>query len=338
MNPFIVYPVIGLTVLLTGCAATGSSSGNDVSTSNIKSLEDKNEVYIGQFAVTFVTKDKGSATSQSPMIRGGGSEYAQSVLVANLKGIPNSTFQAIADQAYRDFVADLEAKGYTVGDSNDLKKVSEWNELEPLATPYTPSGLSNLMSTSSQETLTFAGGPTTLFATPQQPGQITPLPYQLADLSESVGKPVLAVNYAVHFAYFDSDTDYTVNYVEEVPQGGGTSTTLSASVTLGQGIQVISGAVAQFLVGPTGTFSDNGYVQLTSPVIVGGAYGRNEDTTSGSQKAANALSSALGFFSGKSSKTTEISVVANPAYYQYGALKAIDEANNRIAHELQPKK
>ncbi len=339
MKPFMSYPIIGLAVFLTGCASTGSGGGSSaVSSNNTDSLTKKNEVYIGQFAVTFVTRDSGSAKSQSPMIRHNGSDYAKSNLVAKLSGVPESTFQAIADKAYQDFVADLEAKGFTVGNANDLKQVPEWGDLDPMDTPYQPSSvMPGFLNKGSQDKITYKAEPTYLFGVQTQAGQITPLPYQLADLSESVGKPVFAVNYTVHFAYFDSDTDYTIDYNDVAINGiERKTTTLSASVTLGQGIQVTSGSIAQFLVGPVGTFSDNGYVQLTDAVIVGGAYGENEDTTSGAQKAANAFSSALGMFSGRSSSTTEISINANPDYYEFGALKALDEANNRIVEQLTP--
>ena len=51
-------------------------------------------------------------------------------------------------------------------------------------------------------------------------------------------------------------------------------------------------------------------------------------------KAANALSSALGFFSGSTSKTTEISVNANPDFYREGVLIAATATNDRIVSEL----
>ncbi|NVK73018.1 MAG: hypothetical protein HWE24_06010 [Oceanospirillaceae bacterium] len=327
-----------IVALLTGCATTGtggSGKGDRLYSKNAETLDTRKDVYIAQFAVSFVTKDSGSSKSTSPMIRhSSGSEYAQSVLKAHLTGVPNSTFQKIADEAYNDFVADLTAKGFNVKPVSDLQKLKPWKKLDPLPVPYTPSGVSSFMKNSSQDEVTFSASSLNLFSVPDQVGQVKPMPYAFSELAEAAGAPVFAINYKVHFAYFDKDTDYEVNYFKDVPLNGGPSSTLSASVTLGQGIQVTTGSAAQFLVDSGGTFSDNGYVSLIDPVIVGGAYGRNEDTTSGSQKAANAFSSAVGFFTGGSTKTTEISVVATPEYYQYGAIKAIDMANNRIVDGL----
>ena len=329
----------GITALLTGCVTTGtgggSGSGDRLYSTNTATLDTRKDVYVAQFAVSFVTKDSGSAKATSPMIRhSSGSEYAQSVLKARLTGVPNSTFQKITDEAYKDFVADLTAKGFNVKPVSDLKKLKPWNKLDPLPVPYTPSGLSSFLNKSSQDEVVFSARSLNLYSVPDQAGQVKPMPYAFSELAEAAGAPVFAINYKVHFAYFDSDTDYEVNYFKDVPINGGPSTTLSASVTIGQGLQVTTGSAAQFFVDLGGTFSDNGYVSLVDPVIVGGAYGRNEDTTSDGQQVANALSSAVGFFTGGSTKTTEISVVATPEYYQYGALKAIDMANNRIVDGL----
>lgn len=328
--------VVGIAALIVGCASVGGGGGGDrLESKNVATLGARKDVYVAQFAVSFVTKDSSSSKSVSPMIRqSSGSQYAKSTLKANLTGVPDTTFQKITDEAYADFVADLTAKGFNVRPVSDLQKLKPWKKLKPLAAPYTPSGLSSFLKKSSPEQVTFSANSLNIYSVPDQVSQVKPMPYAFAELAEAAGAPVFAINYNVHFAYFDSDTDYEVNYFKDVPLGGGTSTTLSASVAVGQGIQVTTGSAAQFLVDLGGTFSDNGYVSLKDPIVVGGAYGRNEDTTSGSQKAANAFSSAVGLFTGGSAKTTEISVVATPEYYRYGVLKAIDMANDRIVNGL----
>jgi len=152
-------------------------------------------------------------------------------------------------------------------------------------------------------------------------------PYQYGVASEEVGKPLVSAHYTVHFAWFGGESDVTMNYLTNERE-------MSAETTMGQGIQVIPGAAVVFTLDQGGTFSKSGYVSLKDPVVVAGAYGVNEDTTSGATKAVNALSSTLGFFSGKTTSSKEISVKATPAYYKQGVLRALSEANGRLLKEL----
>lgn len=327
MNKLLII-TISLVVILTGCASGGSKSR--VETRKTDVMSDKKEVYIGHFGITFITKDSGSSKSKSPMIRHtSASEYAKSVLTAKLTGVPQSRMQTITDKAYGNLVKDLEARGYKVLSYQDLQRKKAWSKLDKTGSPYTPSGIFD--SDNRGRTIFSPTGMPLLFDETE-----IKYPYTLGSLAEDVGVPVLIASYTVHFAYFDKDADYTVNYFRDVPLSGGPSKELSASVTLGQGIQVLPKSSLHFVTEGAGSFSDNGYAWLEDPVIVAGAYGRNEDTTSDSTKAVNAFSSFVGLFTGGSTNKTEISVVANPDYYEFGVLKALDETNNRLANTLRP--
>ena len=321
-----------LSLVLAGCASGGGSKSR-VETRKTDVMSDQKDVYIGHFGVTFITSDSSSSKSQSPMIRhSSASEYAKAILAAKLTGVPQSRMQTITDKAYQDLVKDLEARGYNVLSYQDLQRKKAWSELDKTDSPYTPS--SGLFDSDKRgRTLFSPSGMPLLFDEEE-----IKRPFTLGALAEEVGVPVLIASYTVHFAYIDKDADYTVNYFQDVPLSGGPSKELSASVTLGQGIQVLRKSSLHFVTEGAGSFSDNGYVWLEDPVIVAGAYGSNEDTTSDGTKAANALSSFVGLFTGGSTSKTEISVVANPDYYEFGALKALNEANARLTDGLRPLK
>ncbi|CAN8142524.1 Lipoprotein [uncultured Thiomicrorhabdus sp.] len=330
-----------LTAFSTGCVSNNStqqtlvksSENARVTTDDIDKLVNKKAVYIGNFGVTFVVQDSSSSKAESPMIRHNSGDYAKAHLVAKLSGVSDNTFQAITDQAYNTFVKDLEEKGYQVKNYADLQTNNLFKTMTKLSTPHFPShqGLFQKMK-GSKNMIAFAPSNMSLIYN-------FDAPYlgKFGELAEQLKTPVLSVNYKVHFAYFDKDADYKVDYIESVPLGSKSpqkTANLSASVSLGQGIQVVSGSKLIVMQDNGGTFNRNSSVTLKDPVVAIGAYGRNKDTSSDATKAANALSSALGMFSGRSSSTTEISITAEPKYYEFGANKVLNEATNRLVKAL----
>ena len=156
------------------------------------------------------------------------------------------------------------------------------------------------------------------------------MPYNVYAAAKEIGMPIVNVNYTVHFVYFGSETDYKSNAHTDIK-----GAEYSAEVSMGQGIQVISGSNVEFARGLTSTFSHpNAKISIGAPVVVAGPYGSNEDATSGSQKAANVFSSVVGFFSGGSQSAKEINITADPQIYATNAKKALMGANQRITNAL----
>lgn len=325
-NSFVIISIF--TLMLTGCASGPKSK---VISNNVDSLKGKKNVYIGQYAVTFITEDKGSAKSNSPMFRGD-STSAQANVVAKLSGVPDEVFKSIATKAYNDFVTDLTANGFIVKSSPTLDASKKWKDLDPLKDPYKTSALGSVggfLKGEKRKFATYSADPLKLYAAPETPGSTVVIPSEIGEVAQSLDTPIFMINHVVHFAYFGSKTEYVKNYATDFK-----TSTATAEVSLGQGIQVTSGSTAQFVIDGGGTFSKSGAITIADPIVVGGAYGKNENSTSGATKAANIFSSALGMFSGKSSSSEEISIIANPQYFEAGALQALDEANNRIVKEL----
>lgn len=321
----------GAALLLGGCATGGGpkeasdSHSVKLDTHKLDVMEGKQQVYIGNVGVTFITEDRSSSKASSPMIRHtSAGEYAKATLKASLTGVPGATMQAITDDIYADLKAKLEAQGYTVLSYSQLQQQKGWSKLKPLDMPYKPS---SMPFSTQAESITYAPSGMELMTSRTSSNH-----FKIGDIAKDMGIPVLLASYTVHFAYFGEDANVYHNYYGG-PTGQGT-TELKASVSLGQGIQVTAGSGLTFLNEGAGTFAKNGHIHLKDAIIVKGAYGENEDVTSTGMKAANALSSALGFFSGSSSKTTEIAVKANPEFYKEGVMIAASATNDRIVSEL----
>lgn len=327
MKLFLYVAGISAVGLVAGCATTGT--GSSVDASKLEVMQNSKDVYIANLSMNFVLEDSSSSKATSPMIRGGGaSDYAKASLTAKLN-IDPATLQQITDQAYDHLSKSLQARGYVVHDYRELARVSGWSSVDKLVSPYSPSSVGSFLNKTSSKVVTYSPTGMSLLLAQGKGDRI-----DIGNMAKQLGKPVILADYTIHFAYFDNDADYTVDYFKNVPINGGPSRTLSASVSLGQGIQVVSGSSIEWMTEGMSTFADNGAIRLKDSVIVAGAYGENEDTTSDGTKAANAISSLLGAFSGRSSNAQEISVNAVPEYYQYGVMKAVDAANQTLITAL----
>lgn len=321
MNKFLIL-TLGVALTLGGCATGGGGGGEKsrLNTSKLSAMAGKKEVYIGHLGVTFITEDKSTSKSSSPMVRHSGPS-SQATLTAKLSGVPQETMQAIADETYANLVADLTAKGYTVKNYSDLRAQKPWQKLKVIQTPYTPSKVAGFLKKVNTNTITFAPSNMDLLFD-QSSGMDSVNNYgKLGEITYALNAPIITANYTVHFAYFDNDSDYTINY--------GISETASASVELGQGIQAVSGSGLSIL-----TEGKNPVITLKDPIIVAGVYGRNEDTTSGASKFANGFNSVVSLFGGTKMSSKEISIVAEPEYFKQGVLKALSATNDRIVTEL----
>jgi len=337
-----VAVMFAVMTVLAGCATGGDPSGAAASkkarvdSKNVPSLTSSKEVYVTDFRVTFITSDSGSAESKSPLLfRGGdGNDGATAILSAKLMGVRQETLQAITDQAYADFLARLADKGYRTLDRSQLDNIDAWKKVKTMTSPNPPFDISDgniggktFLSSDKTRKITFAPSGMPLVKTSEQ----NLVPYSYGKTAGKAGKPLVRAHYTIHFAYFGSETDYDIDYnAVDMLGREGKRQTFSASVSLGQGIQVIPGAAIEFTVDEGGTFSKSGYVSLKDPVVIGGNYGTNLDTTSSASKAVNALSSLLGTFSGSTSSTKEITIKANPEFYARGVQTALGEANTRL--------
>lgn len=110
-----LFQVSALAVLLAGCASapkttnlsesTAALAARHVKTEKLETLPNK-RIAIASFGVEFQTRLlHGSSTFGST---------SSTTTLLNLQGVSPATMQAVADEAYRELVADLQAAGYEV--------------------------------------------------------------------------------------------------------------------------------------------------------------------------------------------------------------------------------
>lgn len=322
----IIFSAVILT-LISACAGVGGSAKqvDPIAVTNTANFAGQNTVLIGEFSVTFVTFDKTSATAKSSMFSSD-TGYASSAIRAKLEGVPDDVMQSITDAAYQDFTAQLRANGYTIGDESALKGNATWQKMKYDDSPRKTTSSFKIVTGGSREDATFA--PTGKKLLSKNIGGV--IPYQAYDAANQLQLPVINANYVVHFVYFGSETEYRSNAYSDIK-----GAEYSAEVSVGQGIQVVPGSGINWMRGVTSTFSDpNGQILIQAPVVIPGAYGNSEDSTSGMQKAANVFSSILGAVSGGSSSSKDINITANPSEYKVKASAALTEANKRVIGAL----
>jgi len=339
MKPsYILFFTVIFSLVTVTANAAANASQPEVKTKKLKSLKDNKEIFIGDFRITFIMKDSVSATAKDPNFMRGGdaTDYAKSNLEATLTGVPETVMQEITDNAYDHFARRIEEHGFSILDSAQLDDTKDWPKLKRNDSPSKTAGndapgLAGMFKKAVAESdqLTFA--PTGMKLIQKSTGNV--MPYKYGAVAEEVGKPIIRADYRLHFAYFGKDTDYKIDYAA-VDASGNAKETLTASTSVGQGIQVIPGSEIHITVDGGGSFTKSGYATLKDPVVVSGDYGTNLNTTSGANKAANAFSSAVGLLSGGSSKTVEISIEAAPEYYAAGASKALELANDALISAL----
>lgn len=314
--------------LMTACAGVGGGSTKAVApiaVTNAETIAGQNTVLLGDFRVTFITFDKTSATAKSGMFSSD-SGYATSSMRATLTGVPDEVMQSITDAAYQDFKAGLAKNGYTIGDESALRGNATWQKLKYEGSPIKTKSSFKIVTGGSREDTTFAPSGRSLMSKAIGGG----IPYQAYDAAGQLQVPIINVNYVVHFVYFGSETDYKSNAYSNIK-----GAEYSAEVSAGQGIQVTPGSGIDWMRGVTSTFSHpNATVYIQAPVVIPGAYGSSEDSTSGLQKAANVFSSVLGAVSGGSSSSKDINITANPEAYKANANAALLEANKRVLNAL----
>lgn len=318
--------IILISVFLFGCGSLGGNKKPDpLLLENTEVIAGENRVLLGDFRIKFITFDKSSAKSESPMFSSD-SGYAKSTLRAKLVGVSESVMQEITDTAYQDFISQLKNAGYSIENEKTLTSNSLWKDIDTEKGPIKVDSSFKAWTGGTEESTTLSPSGKSLL----EFSMGNTMPYNVYAAADEIGMPIVNVNYTVHFVYFGSETDYKANAHTDIK-----GAEYSAEVSLGQGIQVVPGSNVEFSRGLTSTFSHpNATISIGAPVVVPGAYGSNEDATSGAQKAANVFSSIVGIFSGSSQSATEINITADPAIYAANAKKALIGANKRIADAL----
>ena len=253
--------------------------------SSERNFADVNEVVVGSFIVAFIYEKRDRLS-----VGGGGSRNSR----VDLAGVDTPDFQAVTDQAYADFVASLEAGGIAVRDRAGFASALAASSARPLengddrslpfgrdegakARLYSPTGFGGVYPIRDFEAFSGAGIGTAFAMN----GVMT----SFASYARDNNVPVVSAIYLIDYAD-----------VEKYRSVFGSVSSITTSTSLA----VAEDKTQLALYNSEGRA---GTITMRTAVASPGAYGTLEDTTSGSQRAANIVGGIFGALSGTGSSS-----------------------------------
>ena len=289
------------------------------------------QVVIGSFKVGFINYNKATAKS------GGGflsrDKESRVVLRSKLEGLAPEHMQAIVDDIYADFSAQLKNQGYEVLDRSTLTALPAFTSISGSPSPFSVDGVSVVPQA---QALYFA-------PTGQTVVEINGEANRGAGFSglASIGSRIGSANATIALQEIAEknklailNVHYIVNFVNA--EGTGGYSQQITSVSLNQGLTVMPGSSVSIVTGYQSTFSTkNGSLSLSKAVASNEQFGEFAETTSSLEKAAGVFSMVTGALSGGSSSNTgEYTVNANPQTYQKIATDLLKASNAGFASSM----
>lgn len=283
------------------------------------SVYKSNQVVIGGFKVAFVELKKASA--KAGMGPGGKSSAEM-----KLTGLTPDVMQQVTEHAYADFVAKLQAAGYSVADRGALL-ASDFASATHEASPKKDESSGLFSGVNSVVT----------YVAPASIGQI----YFLAGENGKMGAfgasnpTVAAVTYGKSSKIPVLFATYTVDFANA--DGTVSSFALTSNLKVGQGVSVTAGSGLSLLVGDASSFSNpNGTVKLGQAIASPDAFGTvvNTDTGAGiaAEVAVNVFTSVLG---AGSSQSRDYVIAADPLKYQAAASSVLVQSNTALVEKMK---
>jgi hypothetical protein len=328
--------------LLAGCAGPSANSGitkgaersgglfgmvkqDAVKVETADAFKGVNQVIIGAFSVGFATYKTDSAKAGGGLTGSGfgGKSTAKSTLI----GIDDATMQAITDTAYKGFVADLQAKGYTVVDRASLAGDPDFAKTKTYPNPYEDSS-GGLFGTSSK----------TKYFAPSSFGGLKVFMGDIAGLTGGFGFDNPSIS-ASQFAKSKGIKVLNVSYVLDFAnaESYGNWATTTSNVNVGQGMTIIPEYTKIGLIGGDGgTFqSSNGFVRLGQPLTSNKEFATVKDSTSDTYKGVEVATNVIGLLGGVgTNKSREFDFTARPDAYKAAALDVIKQANDTMIGKM----
>ncbi|MDX1949782.1 MAG: hypothetical protein SFT90_04710 [Rickettsiales bacterium] len=300
----------------------GLMKEDDLKVESKGAFEGTEEVVVASFKVGFVEKKTDSSQARGGLM--GGGFGGKSSAKMDLTGVNDSIRQEIAEQAYKDFVAQLKAKGFKVSPSSEILKDKDFSETKTYDTPYVDNQ-GGLISTTN----------VTKYFQPKELGKIR---FFLGDninitggfgfgnptivasnIAEKTKKKILSVTYIVDFSNAEGDSG--VSY---------------STLQVGQGITVTPGSKLNLIGGNGSPFSPaNGNITVGQPVYSTKEFGEVISTSSDAYKATEtALNLASALMGGGTNQTRSFTVKANPSKYKAVSLEVLKDANSGIVGKM----
>lgn len=287
---------------------------------NMKKLKDVKKVVVSSFNVQFVTARKANAHAGGTSDKG--AAYVHSDVT--LKGLDDTIFQAITDEAYTNFVNELKASGFEVMPYAEYAALPEYGQMKgafdtsPMNDKALFSGMPTRIFAPTGMPVVFYGDEVTVSASAKLGATAAQLSHSPANVEPQIvkqtGVPVVRVFMLVDFCQIDSS-------------GGMFS--MSASVKTKPQLMIGRESRAIFLFGSG--FSDQQNVHLANY-----AYGKENyinaynDVTTTSQAVGDAAANVIGILGGTGDvhKTRSYEAEADPDAYKMLSVKYLGNVHH----------
>lgn len=325
---------VAIVIGMTGCAVTGTQdvvkpeaqkSGlfglaktAELTVDGDKAFAGVNRVVIGSFKLAFIDSKK--EAEKAGMGVGG-----RSSAKLELQGLTPALMQEVTDQAYADFVSQLQAAGYTVENRQTLTSSTEFakanKEPSPLVQEASFFGSSNNVhhvAPSAIGSLYFFMGETG----PNGGFGFSNPSVAASSFADKQKLPVISVQYTLDFA---------------AKNGSGGRFASTSSLEVGQALSITPGSGLSLVGGMGGTFNTtNGSLRfgqaLTSPDKFGEVVMTTSDTMKTLETVGNVATALLG---AGTSQHRDFAVKADPVKYESAAGAILREANSKVLAKMQ---
>jgi hypothetical protein len=299
----------------------GMSSADPIKVDGAGAFKSLNKVAIGSFTVGFTTYQTTSAKSG---MRGGGGTAARNTL----SGIDDSTMHNITDEAYKQFVADLSAKGYAVVDHATLMQNSDFAGTKSYPNPYENESGGLLESTNKVK----------YFA----PSDFSDIKFFAGDVADITGG--LAWDNPLHGAakYYSATgtkvlhVAYLLNFASNTNATGGVLR-LTTSVAMAQGLTAVPTATKISVTADEGGMFNggNGSVTLGQPITSEKEFASVKDGTSATHDAVEGVGNVLAGLSGiGGGVSSDYTFTARPNDYKAAVLDTIQQVNKSLVSKM----
>lgn len=282
-------------------------------------------VVVGSFTVGFLVEKTDIARAGGGLFGGvgGGKSKARSFL----EGVGAADLQAITDESFADFKAQLAARGFTVTPSGDFASSSVSAKVKPVESPFH----SSIAFDGDSKAKASYFAPTEIGRLVFYPGDVTAGGLGAIGMSMASGQAQTAASaFAKAAGTGVVNVMYLVDFADAEKYGGWFRSSSAVKVKAGLAIAPTTSRLTYHA--PS---SKIGTVVINQPVAVGGDFAEVRDSTGKTAKTMETIGNVVGFFGGVGTNTSrKYSFVAQPALYRAAAVEAARQANTRLIDQL----
>ncbi len=275
------------------------------------------KVTVGSYTIGFATYK----TASAKVMKGSSSGHN------TLLGIDDATMQKITDESYKNFVADLKAKGYTVVDRSELMANKDFNSTKTYPNPYEDS------------TSGFFGEASKLkyFA----PSSFNGVKIFMGDIVGTMGGFATDSPTVGAAKYFDVSgvkvihAIYVLDFANNDTSGG--LSRWSTQVKIGQGMTVIPTASKLSVSADQGGLmaTGNGSITIGQPISSDKEFATVSDKTSDTHMVAEGAANVIATLGGiGGSQSRDFEFQARPKDFKAAASDAIEQANTVLVGKM----